>query len=236
MGDLTLSDSQRAEPLQGIAEKHRNARDRATKQDLLLPPGAAMALFAHGIYDANADAKNGFLLSASSTESGAIFAGSCASLRFAPFTSLAVCGAARTSLRRGDDGGGDLVDAAMRAGATAVLCSEFDLRVDDALALTRVTFVSLARGKDAAHALLDARMAHAGSGDGHPSRWASMRLDGIGTLTIPLKPADETSNLPLIALGAIAAALGVFAASWRARGRVRSSARGNRPLDSEQDH
>ena len=226
--DLSLSHAQMAEPLRRIAAEHRTNRDRASKQDLMSAPGGAMALFAHGIYDAGADAKNGFLLAATSTDSGAVFANSCATLRLAPFTALAVCGAARTSLRRGDDGGGDLVDAAMRAGATAVLCSEFDLRVDDAVALTREAFASLARGNDAARALLDSRIAHAAAGNDHPARWASMRLDGLGSLTVPLQPAPDSTNGLLVSLGAVASALGVVAAWWRARGASGLSAQRDR--------
>lgn len=186
--DLVLTDEQMRWVLRGVADDPAKVLPRATSASFAEDPGAALALFAHGVYDATADAKNGFLLARDGSQSGAVFPADCAKLRMAPFTALAVCGAARTSLRRGDDGGGDLVDAAMRGGANCVLSSEFDLRVDDALAIVGDTIAHLARGLDASHALLEARKARARY-DSHPSRFAAMRLDGLGSLVAPLVAA-----------------------------------------------
>lgn len=191
--DLVLTEAQMLRVVSGVADDSATVLLRADAASFAEDPGAALALFAHGIYDATADAKNGFLLARDGSRPGAVFPSDCAKLRMAPFTALAVCGAARTSLRRGDDGGGDLVDATIRGGANCVLSSEFDLRVDDALAIVGDTFAHLANGLDASHALLEARRARARH-DSHPSRFAAMRLDGLGSLVAPLVAAPSRSG------------------------------------------
>ncbi len=197
--DLVLSDEQMRRALAGLASPTATLLPRASAASFTHDPGAALALFAHGVYDATAEAKNGFLLARDGSQASAVFPAACAKLRMAPFTALAVCGAARASLRRGDDGGGDLVDAAMRGGATCVLSSEFDLRVDDALAMVGETFTQLAHGHDASRAVLEARRALARADD-HPSRFASMRLDGLGSLVVPLVAAPTRSSISVQAV------------------------------------
>jgi hypothetical protein len=217
--DLVLDDAQMCEPLSPIAPSQRIAIPAADRAAFDAPPCSALLLFAHGIYDAEADSKNGFLLATKDQASGAVFASECAALRFPPFVALAVCGAARTSLRRGDDGGGDLVDAVMRGGARTVLASEHDLRVDDAVAITRETMRGLADGKTSAEALLFARRSRASDGYGHPSRWSSMRLEGLGASRTQLTPAPYSFPWMTAACGALAAIAGLLIARAVARGR-----------------
>ncbi len=216
MQALDTSAQRQQATLAQVAAAQRRIVAPFSRADLRAEPAAAMALFAHGIYAADRESPNGFLAGPDGDRTGAVFAPDCGQLRFAPITALAVCGAARTALRRGDDGGGDLVDAVLQHGAEATLCSAIDLRVDDALDFVSEFFGALASGQDAAAAALSARRACARGATDRPSRWAGMSLHGLAGTTAPLRGADPADWRMRAALAAaLIALLGLLARGYK---------------------
>jgi CHAT domain-containing protein len=141
-----------------------------------------LLLVLHGIYDPGRERAAGILLGRDAAgDQARLFAEDLESLRVPPLVFLAVCGAARGPLRRGDDGITDLGGAFLAAGAEAVVLSPIDLLLAPTLALAQRFQAELARGATPAHALHRARCALAERGEySHPYHYALLHLVGIG--------------------------------------------------------
>jgi hypothetical protein len=204
---VQITAAELADTTEAVAAAQVLITQNASVADLAirLPRPQMLAVLAHGVYDTDADAPNGFLLDqAGSGASGAVFAPHCKTLQFGRMTFLGVCGASRSPLRRGDDGGTNLCGSILQAGADIVIASEWDLRADDALACLRALLKQLIEPMSAAEALRRARIDLYQHGRSQPQQWAMLRLTGLGDRSVPFKTSATQGSMTWLAVGAVA--------------------------------
>jgi hypothetical protein len=193
-----------------------------------------LLLVLHGVYDPERERAAGLLLGRDAAGGQArLFAEDVEALHVPPLVFLAVCGAARGPLRRGDDGITDLGGAFLTAGAEAVVLSPIDLVLGPTLELAETFQAELARGASPSRALQRARSAVAQQEEyAHPYHYALLHLVGIGHRPVyaaPLAgvgPARAPSLLGLAVGLFVALVLGALAARRRlSRNSARCSSR-----------
>jgi len=203
--------------LAAVADDGVTVRVDATPADLAPVPRPTLAVvLAHGVYDGTLACPAGILLAPSEPDAGgAVFTRELPAQGAPRVVFLGVCGASRSPLRLGEDGGHRLTSAFLLAGSDAVVATDFDVRLDEVLRLLEPFAAALAEGQGVADALLQARRATAAAGAA-PRVWGSMRLEGLPMVTVPLRPAPHTSRLVWSIAIALGAAM-LFVALLRAR-------------------
>ncbi len=150
-----------------------------------------LAVFAHGIYDGQLACPAGVLLGPDPTSgTGAVFASSIKAPQLPRCLFLGVCGAARSALRLGEDGGTRLTGTFCLAGCDLVVSSDSDLRLDEAIDMLGGFTAALSAGESPAVALWQARCQVAAVTP-HPGAWGGLQMEGLPTATIRLTPAID---------------------------------------------
>ncbi len=150
----------------------------------------------HGRYDSERERPAG--LSVSSEQ--VLWCEAIEAIASPPLVVLAVCGAGRGPLRRGDDGVSNLGGAFLSAGADAVLLSPVDLSYDATVRLVELFNRELTRGASPARALLHARVSMAADASWpHPACFSLLHVMGwthapLGTLLPAEFPSSSGGN------------------------------------------
>ena len=193
----------------------------------LFDPGesvGALAVFAHGIFDAKRAQPAGLLLARGDNDTGDLFADGVPEDARPParMVVLCTCGAARGSLQRGDEGSRHLGGVLMQLGTRVVGIADGDLEVRGTERLITELFAELSYGEPPDQALLAARRTLAA--DGHLADWSLVRLEGLAgqqllapAHTEPTRPPrarprrwSEVFTSPWVALVAVSALLLVW--------------------------
>jgi hypothetical protein len=158
----------------------------ATAADLLQGAGAkaqTTVVLGHGMADLTSTRAAGVLLArAKPTARGTVLADDIQTA--ADLVLLLVCNAASGPPRRGEDGGHHLGGALLQHGASAVVLAEHDLELQATLHWAGQFLRAFQGGADAAEAARQARAAVRARPEWrHPWFHASLRVDGLGTLT-----------------------------------------------------
>ncbi len=163
--------------------------------DALAPTAASvLALFAHGVYDAERERPAGLALAPDDLDpSGLAWCERVETWSVPPLVALLACGASRGPLRMGDDGVSHLGGAFLRAGAETVVLARGDLELAAAREMGGVFLESLWDGLSPAAALRAARRSVASD-----ARWTDpfyhSLLHVTGLAHRPLFPARVTAE------------------------------------------
>jgi hypothetical protein len=132
-----------------------------TRAGLLSSGGSGIDILqvvAHGTFDYDRERPAGLRLDVDGVASGAIW---CEDIETQPAPALvllAVCGASRAPVRRGDDGRASIAGSFVLAGSECVITTPFDLRAAEALEYFETVQAAIARGSAPARALREARL------------------------------------------------------------------------------
>jgi hypothetical protein len=164
---------------------------------------AVLEVFAHGVQDESRERNWGF----SFDPMNELWCEDIERSSCPPLVALAVCGAGKGRLRRGDDGVSHLGGAFFTAGADCVLISDQELSFEATLALFEEFNLRISAGESPAMSLRSARRAVAEQRRWrHPALHSLVRVVGLGNSPLPevLLPQegalDARSGLPRWAL------------------------------------
>lgn len=158
-------------------------------------PTRVWQIIAHGISDTSRELPMGLALApGSADDDGLVWVESARDSSPPALVILTACRAGASPLRRGDPGAADLAGAFLKAGATAVIVSPYDLSLDAVMQLSQPLHEALAQGASPAEALRRARVVMAAEGDGNgAATWASLQVVGLGQQPV-LPPAPKTDS------------------------------------------
>ena len=145
-----------------------------------------LLLVLHGVYQVSRELPSGFLLGRDSNgEQVEVYASDLAGFESPQLVFLAICGAARGPLRRGDDGVTGLGGTFLKAGAQAVVLSPIDVMFEPTMVLASHMQAEMSQGASASLALLEARreLVRSDPQFDRPYFYATLLLVGDGDIT-----------------------------------------------------
>jgi len=168
----------------------------------------------HGVFDPNFEPPAGLALGAAP---GVAWSADFAARRAPPVVLLSSCGAARTPLRRGDDGSQQLSSAFFRAGAQCVVAASTAVQLSSAERFARALHEALAEGVSVAEAARRARQRL--EREGEDSEWSEWQVFGLGDTrsSAPSRRPSPSGRLRAIVLGAALLVLLVWSARRRSK-------------------